>query len=152
MINVFDFFSGCGGTSKGFELAGLDIQMAIDSDKDAALTYQRNFPKAKFYCEDIRSIPTDSLSSFVSSKQGRPLLFCGCAPCQPFSKQKKGKNNEDKRISLLLEFLRFIQLFLPEYIFVENVPGLQNVYGKCGPFDTFVTALEKSQYKVEFKV
>ncbi|MGZ3749344.1 MAG: DNA cytosine methyltransferase, partial [Pseudobdellovibrionaceae bacterium] len=44
MINVFDFFSGCGGTSKGFELAGLDIQMAIDSDKDAALTYRNNFP------------------------------------------------------------------------------------------------------------
>ena len=80
------------------------------------------------------------------------MLFCGCAPCQPFSKQKKGKNDQDNRISLLLEFLRFIQFFLPEYVFVENVPGLQNVYGKCGPFDTFVTALEKSLYKVEFKV
>lgn len=152
MINVFDFFSGCGGTSKGFDLAGLDIQMAIDSDKDAALTYRNNFPKAKFYCEDIRSFPTDSLSSFISSRQDRPMLFCGCAPCQPFSKQKKEKNDQDNRISLLLEFLRFIQFFLPEYVFVENVPGLQNVYGKCGPFDTFVTALEKSLYQVEFKV
>lgn len=152
MIKVFDFFSGCGGTSKGFELAGLDIQMAIDLDKDAALTYRNNFPKAKFFCEDIRSFTTDSLSPLASSRQNEPMLFCGCAPCQPFSKQKKEKNDQDDRISLLLEFLRFIKFFLPEYVFVENVPGLQNVYGKSGPFDIFVAELEKSRYEVKFDV
>lgn len=65
---------------------------------------------------------------------------------------KNKKNEQDNRISLLLEFLRFINFFLPEYIFVENVPGLQNVYGKCGPFDAFVSALKESQYNVEFKI
>lgn len=152
MIKVFDFFSGCGGTSKGFELAGLDIQMAIDFDKDAALTYKHNFPNAKFYCEDIRKFKLENISSLLSPSPEFPRLFCGCAPCQPFSKQKKIKSDCDNRISLLLEFLKFIQFFLPEYIFVENVPGLQNVYGKFGPFDTFVSALEKCQYEVEFKI
>lgn len=152
MIRVFDFFSGCGGTSKGFELAGLNIQVAIDSDKDAELTYRSNFPQTKFYCKDIRSITTDSLSPDVFSKTAQPMLFCGCAPCQPFSKQKQKKSEQDSRISLLLEFLRFINFFLPEYIFVENVPGLQNVYDKCGPFDAFVSALIESHYNVEFKI
>ncbi|MGZ8910681.1 MAG: DNA cytosine methyltransferase [Methylococcaceae bacterium] len=152
MIRVIDFFSGCGGTSKGFELAGLNILAAIDSDKDAALTYRNNFPKSIFYCQDIRELETDTIASNILSKSEGPILFCGCAPCQPFSKQKKDKSNQDARISLLLEFLKFIKFFLPEYVFVENVPGLQNVYGKLGPFDKFVSELEKNQYHVEFKV
>lgn len=152
MIRVFDFFSGCGGTSKGFELAGLNIQLAIDSDKDAELTYRSNFPKAKFYCKDIRSITTDSLYSDVFSNENLPKLFCGCAPCQPFSKQKQNKNEKDSRISLLLEFLRFIKIYIPEYVFVENVPGLQNVYDQSGPFDIFVSALKELHYSVEFKI
>lgn len=91
MIRVFDFFSGCGGTSKGFELAGLNIQVAIDSDKDAASTYRSNFSQAKFYCDDIRSITTNTLSPDVFSNTVQPMLFCGCAPCQPYSKQKQKK-------------------------------------------------------------
>ncbi|WP_141398039.1 DNA cytosine methyltransferase [Nitrosomonas ureae] len=31
-LNVFDFFSGCGGTSKGFQNAGLNPVFALDHD------------------------------------------------------------------------------------------------------------------------
>ena len=54
MVKVFDFFSGCGGTSCGFQQAGMDIVMGLDIDADAARTYRENFPKAQFIESDIR--------------------------------------------------------------------------------------------------
>ncbi|RLB99913.1 MAG: DNA (cytosine-5-)-methyltransferase, partial [Deltaproteobacteria bacterium] len=47
-MKVFDFFSGCGGTSKGFKDAGFEIICALDNDPEAAATYKQNFPKTTF--------------------------------------------------------------------------------------------------------
>ena len=34
-IKVFDFFSGCGGTSEGLREAGMDIVLALDNNEEA---------------------------------------------------------------------------------------------------------------------
>ena len=38
-LNVLDLFCGCGGISKGFDLAGYDIIGGIDFNKDATNTF-----------------------------------------------------------------------------------------------------------------
>ncbi|EPR3725177.1 DNA cytosine methyltransferase, partial [Escherichia coli] len=53
-IKVFDFFSGCGGTSQGFHQAGMDIVFGLDFDVDAASSFRANFPQAAFINSDIR--------------------------------------------------------------------------------------------------
>ena len=55
-VKVFDFFSGCGGASRGFQDAGMDVVFALDWDADAGRTFKRNFPKATFESRDIRNV------------------------------------------------------------------------------------------------
>lgn len=145
MIKVFDFFCGCGGTSAGFERAGMKIALGIDRDADASATFKRNFPKAKTLSADIAELPVSDLAKLVPNDPRSPLLFAGCAPCQPFSKQNRApRDKDDERRPLLLDFLRFIEHFKPELVFVENVPGLQRADG--APLTLFIEMLIRLGY------
>jgi DNA (cytosine-5)-methyltransferase 1 len=150
MLRVFDFFSGCGGTSLGFQNFGFEIIGALDVDKDASNTFRLNFPHVHFAEKDIRSIAPRDLSEIINdtTKTG-PLLFCGCAPCQPFTKQRRSIKEDDGRKTLLLEFLRFIVFWKPAYIFLENVPGLQKIDKSDGAYSTFTSTLKKLGYKFD---
>jgi DNA (cytosine-5)-methyltransferase 1 len=166
-VKVFDFFSGCGGTSAGLRAAGMQIMMGLDFDRDSASTFKTNFPEADFIDGDIRQIGFERLAPLVTACAGHPTLFAGCAPCQPFSKQNQRKG-KDERIDLLAEFGRFVAHFKPDYVLVENVPGMQNYVlvddkssgksAKVGkgkqstpdeyaPFKLFTTLLDENGYQ-----
>lgn len=134
----YDFFSGCGGTSQGMREAGLTIKLGIDLDRDSARTYKKNFPRACFLERDIRRLRATDLEPYVSSStRRRPIVFGACAPCQPFSRQRRSDGQRDARKDLLGEIHRFVRSFRPEYVFLENVPGLQSVDAKEGPLRAF---------------
>jgi DNA (cytosine-5)-methyltransferase 1 len=145
-MDFYDFFSGCGGTSQGMHQAGLRVRLGIDLDPDAAKTYQTNFPKAEFIRRDIRRLKVKDLAPYVNDGETRPMLFGACAPCQPFSKQRRSRRPNDRRKDLLREFHRFVRSYLPEYVFIENVPGLQSVDDRRGPFAKFLRLLTKLGY------
>ena len=147
-VEVIDFFSGCGGTSAGLRQAGMRISLGIDMDEDAAATFQANFPEAGFICRDIRQVFTWELEPYLSRPRERPVLFAACAPCQPFSKQARGKANSDKRATLLDDLHRFVRRFRPEYLFLENVPGIQRVDPSDGPLGRFRCLLESLDYHI----
>lgn len=151
-IEVADFFSGCGGTSKGFENAGLTPVLAIDNDEDSKKTFKRNFPQVKFLLRDIYKLKPKELANYLGKERESPILFSGCAPCQPFTKQKTIHKENDPKKGLLLEFLKFIEYYLPEYIFIENVPGIQKVDGKDGTFPKFIEEISKLGYFFKYKV
>ncbi len=83
-IRVFDFFSGCGGTSIGMKAAGMEIVFGLDNDPDAGKTFEAKFPEAAFLERDIQQFPTEDLTPYVEADSDRVLLFSACAPCQPF--------------------------------------------------------------------
>lgn len=149
-INVIDFFSGCGGTSSGLQEAGHSIMAGLDIDADAARTFQLNFPGASFVLGDVRELQTDILDPIIKNREA-PLLFTGCAPCQPFSRQNRGATKTDPRRSLLAEFSRFVEAWLPEYVFVENVPGLQKAK-RSGPLEEFQRCLQTLGYSFDTQV
>lgn len=150
---LVDFFSGCGGTSRGFRAAGVEVVAAIDNDADAAATFQRNFPKAEVLCRDIRKVSTADLIPLLHGhgRESRPLVFSACAPCQPFSKQRRGSDEEDDRVDLLAELLRFVGAHRPDALFVENVPGLERRASDFGPFTRFVRSLRGRGYAVTYQ-
>lgn len=123
-IDVYDFFSGCGGTSAGLRRAGLKPRVAVDFDPDAIATYGENFPEAFALLANIVGLPTSAIEAHFDRDRSRPVLFSACAPCQPFSKQNRQRQNNDPRKSLLGNLRRFVERFRPELLLVENVPGI----------------------------
>ena len=152
-IAVFDFFCGCGGTSRGFQKAGLDIVFALDIDPDAKSTFVTNFPATTFSDKSIVNFSKSDLKPVLDLHKDSLKLFCGCAPCQPFTKQNTESPKYDKRKSLLTQFGRVIEDCLPDFVFVENVPGLQRVpKNKRGPFPAFEKLLRELGYNLSFGV
>ncbi len=152
VVRVYDFFSGCGGTSCGFQKAGMEIAFALDHDSDASGSYKANFPDTHFELADISKVKINAIKSRLKSDRSNPILFSGCAPCQPFSKQntKRPKLNQDKRVSLLTYFSRLVEKCLPDLVFIENVPGLQNLKADSEPFGGFLKKLDLAGYKVDY--
>ncbi|EBL1852657.1 DNA cytosine methyltransferase, partial [Salmonella enterica] len=65
----------------------------------------------------------------------------------------KFKTEDDERISLLDETHRFVSTLLPEYIMLENVPGIQKIDGsKESPFTRFIALLDKLGYEYVYFV
>lgn len=150
MIDVFDFFSGCGGTSCGLSAEGFNIVFALDNDQNAINTFKTNFPNAATTVSNIQEVLPESLNKLIGARKN-PILFCGCAPCQPFSKQNNNKTLDDPRRNLLGEFSRFLEHWVPDYVLVENVPGIQKI-NKNGPFKKFLKKLEDLGYKYSYDV
>jgi DNA (cytosine-5)-methyltransferase 1 len=134
---LIDFFSGCGGTSLGFQAAGIGIAAGIDNDPDSAKTFQQNFLSSSFIEEDIRTLSIRRLSEIVERRRPAPIIFSACAPCQPFSKQRRKTREDDDRAPLLLAFLKYVEKLQPDCLFIENVPGMQRGLESESPFHEF---------------
>jgi DNA (cytosine-5)-methyltransferase 1 len=145
-MDFYDFFSGCGGTSRGMQSAGLTVRLGIDWDEDAKNTFEANFKEAHFLCGDIQKLKPNDLASYVPSRRNRPIVFGACAPCQPFSKQNRHRKRGDRRRTLLSEFHRFVSVFRPEYLFIENVPELHRDGRPDGPFYELIELLDTLGY------
>ncbi|MES2462868.1 MAG: DNA cytosine methyltransferase [Armatimonadota bacterium] len=150
-VRVFDFFSGCGGTSAGLQAAGCEIILGLDNDRDSAATFRHNFPNASFIERDIREVEVEDLAPFVDAHADVHKLFCGCAPCQPFSSQNKQRGILDQRSDLLTRFGYFVEHFTPEFVLVENVPGIQRIENE-GPLTEFVAMLERLGYEATVQI
>ena len=128
----------------------MDIVFALDSDPDSSRTFCLNFPSVHFRLSDIRDVPVDSVLSLVNQHKPHPILFCGCAPCQPFTKHNTvhPARENDHRLPLLAYFANFIQHCAPDIVFLENVPGLQTFAHPTQPFDHFCKTLDANGYHI----
>jgi len=120
---MIDLFSGCGGVTAGFKARGFKVLAAVESDPVIARTYRLNHPEVVLYEEDIRNVSPDEMMRRCELGYGHLTVLSVCAPCQPFSRQNRLRN-ADERASLVLESVRFVEILHPLFLFVENVPGL----------------------------
>jgi DNA (cytosine-5)-methyltransferase 1 len=95
---------------------------------------------------------SNKIKRFVDSCRPDPILFCGCAPCQPFSKQNGTRKARDSRRSLLSHFSRFVRYHKPDFLLVENVPGIQNLESIRSPIADFLQVLRLLGYKYTVRV
>jgi site-specific DNA-cytosine methylase len=56
MLKTIDLFSGVGGMSYGFEMAGFQSLLAVEKEPNIAKTYQLNFPHSKVVNEDVTNL------------------------------------------------------------------------------------------------
>lgn len=127
-LTFVDLFSGAGGITKGFELAGLKGVCGLDWFDEAGMTYRRNF-KHHFVNGDIKS--SEVKQKFYNEinrvlKGNSPNIVAGGFPCQGFS-MAGNRIVDDPRNSLYKEMLQIVQNLNPEFIVAENVVGLRSM-------------------------
>lgn len=116
-----DLFSGAGGMSIGAQWAGIDVQIAIEKDKDAAATYLYNHPNGKMIMDDISNVSSEYLF------RGSPFVLFGGPPCQGFSHSNTKTRTVNNPNNLLFEYyLKFVRHLFPKWIVFENVQGITN--------------------------
>jgi DNA (cytosine-5)-methyltransferase 1 len=116
-----DLFSGAGGISCGFEMAGINPILGIEIDPIAAETYEKNFPNTKLYCGDIRKMSLDKIKELIGNKPVH--ILAGGFPCQGFSIAGY-RDPDDKRNVLYKEVVRIVKEIKPWFVVLENVPGI----------------------------
>lgn len=127
LLRAVDFFCGAGGMSFGLSQAGIKVLGGVDNAVECKSTYETNVPGAKYIRHDITTLSAPELGRRLKLERGDPaLIFCGCSPCQFWSKIRTDKTKSLKTAFLLRQFQRFIRYFQPGYVVVENVPGLYN--------------------------
>lgn len=123
-LTSIDLFSGCGGLTKGFSMAGIRSIFASDIDENAAKTFYRNFPDTPFLCKSITDIEKEEVDELLDGKE--PDIIIGGPPCQGFSLANKRRNKikDDPRNKLFYGFVKFINWYSPKAFVMENVKGL----------------------------
>lgn len=133
VLKILDTFSGAGGFSLGFHLAGQKIIGAIEIDKWAAETFAENHREAKMMIGDIRHFDNEHIKELFGND--KPNLILGGPPCQGFSiSNRKSGDPSDPRNSLFIEFLRAGKIFEPDYMILENVPNIVKAKTQHGDF------------------
>ena len=144
MLYALDFFCGAGGLTRGLTDAGIQVLAGIDDDESCRLTYEKNNPRSKFVKRDIAEISAREIEELVGEYCTSKLMFAACAPCQPFTKQRTARNRGRTR-TLLGYFAKFVGIFEPDCVLVENVPGISKVRGNS-TYKRFVRLLKSKKY------
>lgn len=130
MIKAIDFFCGAGGLTRGLLDAGIKVLAGVDNDKRLQKTYTHNNTPSRFINEDIDAIDIHELRKELKIQDEDTTLYAACTPCQPFSTLSRQNWKNDDRKILLLTFAEIVEESPPDFILVENVPGLNNGSGK----------------------
>lgn len=145
-MKIIDLFCGCGGLSRGFEMAGFKPALAIDHWADAIRTYKFNAPEVDARCVDIHDISDEMLASYNGSGMG----VVGGPPCQGFSTVGKRDIN-DPRNQLYLEYCRVVNIVKPDFFVIENVKGLTTLSGGAIA-DDILKRFSGMGYVVRYKI
>ena len=148
-MNVIDLFCGCGGMSKGFEMAGFNVILGIDNDDAALNTFQKNHKKTIAMNADLSKKETfASIKEKVGDKSIDVIV--GGPPCQGFSLSGP-RNFDDPRNKLYLAMIETVKEFKPKAFVIENVPGMARLYDGEVKREIF-NRFEKMGYSVNSKI
>ena len=133
MYKFLDLFCGCGGLSLGFKMAGMQPVAGIDYNKAAIETYSLNFKETRAICADILSMDKQVILEDLGDMADIDIIIGG-PPCQGFSNANKNYVEiNDPRNKLFFEFVKFVELWKPRIVLIENVPQIitkDNGYAK----------------------
>lgn len=145
---VIDLFCGCGGLSLGFEMAGFEVELAIDNWEDALVTYRKNHKGTKTLNADLLNLNPQDVEKDYDIHNIDVII--GGPPCQGFSVAGK-RIIDDDRNKLYKSFVRFVKHFHPKAFVMENVPNILSIGGGAVR-DAVLNDFTDLGYTVTYKV
>ena len=159
--NAISTFSGCGGSSLGYKMAGFRVLWASEFIPAAQDTYRANHPATILDTRDIRSVQASDILDAIGMKSGELDLFDGSPPCASFStagkreagwgKVKAYSDTKQRTDDLFFEYSRLVKAIQPKVFVAENVSGLVKGTAK-GYFLEILAELKQCGYAVSAKL
>lgn len=155
-------FSGAGGSSLGYAMAGFWVAWANEFVPAARETYEANkIRPCTIDARDIRDVQADHILNSLGIGVGALDLLDGSPPCASFStagkrhvgwgEVKPYSDTKQRTDDLFGEFVRLVDGLKPRVFVAENVSGLVKGTAK-GMFLEILAALRACGYRVEAKV
>lgn len=148
---MIDLFAGAGGLSEGLNQAGFSALYANEIQLRYSQTYALNHPETEIDQRDIRGVDAKAVRQQLGLMRGGLDLIAGGPPCQGFSINAPVRSKDDLRNHLFLEFLRFVDEFLPRAVLIENVPGLVSFNGGS-TLQAILSTLENHGYASDVQI
>lgn len=160
-FNAISTFSGCGGSSLGYKMAGFKVLWASEFVPAAQETYRANHPGTILDTRDIRQVQPEEILGAIGLKAGELDLFDGSPPCASFStagkreagwgKVKAYSDTKQRTDDLFFECARLVKGIQPKVFVAENVSGLVKGTAK-GYFLEILQVLKDCGYNVKAKL
>ena len=161
-FTVASTFSGCGGSSTGYRMAGFKVLWASEFIDEARRTYLENAaPYTIVDGRDIRNVKPQDILTAIKMQPGDLDLFDGSPPCSAFSTAgkreagwgtvKKYSDKSQRVDDLFFEYVRLIDGIQPKVFVAENVSGLVKGTAK-GYFLEILAKLKGCGYRVSCRV
>ena len=133
-LTVASTFSGCGGSSLGYRMAGAKVVWASEFIPAAQDTYRTNNPATILDTRDIRTVQPQEVLDAAGLDAGQLDILDGSPPCSSFStagarqrlwgKAKAYSDSHQRTDDLFMELLRLVEGIRPRAVVAENVAGL----------------------------
>ena len=157
---AISLFSGAGGLDLGAEKAGFAVRGAVEYDRDAASTMEKNFVglASGVIRKSILDVPTSTILQEAGlGRRESPELLIGGPPCTPFSKSgfwlEWKREGLDPVASLLQEYTRVLREARPTYFLLENVAALAfNNRASRPAFTRLLREIDEAGYGFSWKV
>src|ERR1700723_3887259 len=116
-LRVFDLFCGGGGSSIGASMAGAEVVGGAEIADYPARAFAANFPNAKVYQTDVRSLSPNRLRSDL----GKIDVLLASPECTNHTCAKGSAPRSEESKDAALQVIRFAKALEPEWIVLENV-------------------------------
>jgi DNA (cytosine-5)-methyltransferase 1 len=138
VVRAADLFCGCGGLTLGAREAAhalgysFEVRLAVDSDSEAMAVYRANFFPDLVHRGDILDLVDGRLGDPPTPRELANLYDLGDLdivmagpPCQGYSDLNNRTRRADPRNALYQRVVRFVEVFRPRSVLIENVPQVR---------------------------
>ncbi|EEI47782.1 MULTISPECIES: DNA cytosine methyltransferase [Morganellaceae] len=141
---VSSFFAGIGGFDLGLERSGMNVVFQCEINKFCQSVLNKNWPDIPLYT-DITNLKANDIPD--------SNVWCGGFPCQDVSSANQGKRKglEGARSGLFYTYAKLIEERKPEWLIIENVPGLLNSHNGQD-FRIVIDTLVELGYGISWRV
>jgi len=153
---AIDLFSGAGGLSEGFIMAGFHVAASVEKNKFAAETQRYNHARWKQYQTKVVNDDLRNTAEVIAKLRAEGIeavdVVVGGPPCQGFSRANmRTRNRDNPDNKLFQQFVSIVDAYKPKVVVLENVADLATFEDR-EVADAIISAFHRIGYAVDMAV